>query len=223
MNDFLSDTIDKEKKLSENTRCLLTRARIRTFKGLACMKMGTFLKKVPSITTRALYCIEESLDERGLSFVEDDTISSFNDSSISQRTLHMLWSKGIIKYKDFNKFHYWKIVRILGKTVFRSFRRVGVCSWMGERNIVPSSRYPFLHAGFTEKTLDILMSHKKNTFEDIISMTEFELACFFAGYDKKDKWPPCNSLAMARLREVKYILWKNKMPKMKSMNLQKQK
>lgn len=62
------------------------------------------------------------------------------------------------------------------------------------------------------------MRNRKETFEDITDMTEFDLACFFAGYDKKDKWPSYGSWAMKRVREVKYILWKHKKPNLKSMN-----
>ncbi len=219
MGDLLPDLIDEELRLSKNTRRLLAKAGIRTFKGLARMKMGTFLKKVPKITVRALYSIEECLDHRKLSFVEDDTVSSFKDPTISQGKLFTLWSEGVVEYKDLNKFHYWKILEILGKNVFKD---CGIYPWMEERGVVLFTGYPFFDVGFTEKTLDILMSNKIETFEDLVSMTEFELACLFAGYKGKDRWPPYGSWAMTRVREVKYILWKHKMPELKSMNQERE-
>jgi len=215
MNNGLSNKVEEEPILSKNTNRLLAEAGIRTFKGLARMKMGTFLKKVPKITVRALCSVEECLNHRKLSFIEDDTISLSKDSTISQRKLFALWGMGIVKYKDFNKFHYWKIVRILGKKVFEDY---GTSSWIEKRGVVPSTSYPFFDVGFSEKTLDLLMRNRKETFEDIIDMTEFDLACLFASYNKKDKWPSYGSWAMKRVREVKYILWKHKKPNLKSMN-----
>lgn len=215
MDNSLPNMVEEEPVLNKNTKRLLAKAGIRTFKGLTRMKMGTFLKKVSRITVRALYCIEECLHERELSFIEDDTISSFKDPTISQGKLFTLWSEGIVKYKDLNKFHYWKILEILGKKVFKD---CGTYPWMKERGVIPSTTYSFCGVGFTEKTLDLLMINKKETFEDIVSMTEFELACLFAGYNKKDKWPSYGSWAMKRVREVKYILWKHKKPNLKSMN-----
>lgn len=205
INEDLPNEVAKEPILSINTKLLLSKLGICTFRGLSRMKTGTFLKKAPKITTQALYSIEECLSHRKLSFISDDTISSFEDPSISQRKLRQLWSLGVVRYKDLNQFHYWELTKILGKTVFGT---EGTYPWMKERGVVPSGGFEFYNVGFSEGTLNKLMLNEIVTFKKIESMNEWEMICVLSK-TFPTKWPSPGSSIAARLREIKYILWKN--------------
>lgn len=199
--------IATEENISKNSKNLLRIAGFRSFEGVSRLKRGTFLKKVPKTTVRTLHYVERCMNNYGLAFVLDDTISSFQDSTISQGMLFCLWNYSNIKrYSEFeNK---WNVFRILGR------RRVGplvpqrkedyapcLDLWINQRGILFEDKSELKDVGFSEKTYSLMRLHGIDSWAKLEPLSEGEILEII-GISVRNSGPI--------IREIRYIFWKNK-------------
>lgn len=180
-NDFASDTF-----LSQATKNKLAQAHFYTYDQLTTMTVEELMNKAPTLAVRNVAYLTENLKKRSLSFVNSDFISP---GDMKDRTVHLLWGKGIKNYATLAGMNRYQIRRLFGEYKMRE-----IAMAMSERELCPSTYHPLRALGLSDRAIDILMELEIGSLNALASsLSERKF------YAEKPI-----------MRELRYFLWKHR-------------